>query len=229
MASRIVTKIARAAGRNQALKVAMLETRTFVTATNPLLEKHTIKVPTMGDSITEGTIVEWVASVGQMVNEDDVVALVETDKVTVDIKAEATGVLTQQFGEVDDTIEVGSDLYEIDTEAEATVAASEAPAKSEAPTPAAEPAKAQPAVAAVATDSAKSEDTSHRTPSIKFLGKDGWARVLSATESAPVVYAIPADYGRPAFTEEEMEALVLGGANLVPDVKNYSSGAKFGY
>ena len=54
----------------------------------------------MGDSITEGTIVEWTAQVGQMVKEGDVVALVETDKVTVDIKAEIDGVLIQQFGEV---------------------------------------------------------------------------------------------------------------------------------
>lgn len=48
----------------------------------------------------QGTIVEWTAAVGQMVEEGDVVALVETDKVTVDIKADMTGVLTQQFGAV---------------------------------------------------------------------------------------------------------------------------------
>lgn len=74
--------------------------RRCVSATVPSLEKHTIKVPSMGDSITEGTIVEWTAQVGQMVQEGDVVALVETDKVTVDIKAEINGVLMQQFGEV---------------------------------------------------------------------------------------------------------------------------------
>lgn len=49
---------------------------------------------------TQGTIVEWTASVGQMVEEGEVVALVETDKVTVDIKADMTGVITQQFGAV---------------------------------------------------------------------------------------------------------------------------------
>lgn len=72
----------------------------FISSTTPLLEKKTIKVPTMGDSITEGTIVEWTAAVGQAVQPDDVVALVETDKVTVEIKAELAGVLTQQFGQV---------------------------------------------------------------------------------------------------------------------------------
>ena len=40
---------------------------------------------------------EWTAAVGQAVKEGDVVALVETDKVTVDIKAEMDGVVTQQF------------------------------------------------------------------------------------------------------------------------------------
>lgn len=40
---------------------------------------------------------EWTASTGQAIKEGDVVALVETDKVTVDIKAEMEGVLTQQF------------------------------------------------------------------------------------------------------------------------------------
>jgi hypothetical protein len=45
--------------------------------------------------------------------------------------------------------------------------------------------------------------------------------------SAEVVYDIPANYGRLSFSEEEMEALIMGGANLVPDVKSYSSGATF--
>lgn len=43
---------------------------------------------------------EWTAQVGQMVKDGDVVALVETDKVTVDIKADMDGVVTQQFGEM---------------------------------------------------------------------------------------------------------------------------------
>ena len=48
--------------------------------------------------IVQGTIVEWVVGVGQAVKADDVIALIETDKVTVDIKAEMDGVVTQQFG-----------------------------------------------------------------------------------------------------------------------------------
>lgn len=44
-----------------------------------------------------------------------------------------------------------------------------------------------------------------------------------------VIYGVPSNYGRPKFTEDEMEALMLGGANLVPDVKKHSSGAVFKY
>lgn len=76
----------------------------FASPTSPLLDQVEINVPTMGDSITEGTIVEWVAQVGQYVKDGDVVALVETDKVTVDIKAERDGVVVEHFGEVDDTV-----------------------------------------------------------------------------------------------------------------------------
>jgi 2-oxoglutarate dehydrogenase E2 component (dihydrolipoamide succinyltransferase) len=62
------------------------------------MEKITVNVPSMGDSITEGTIVSWTVNVGQSVKEGDVLALVETDKVTVDIKAQMDGIITAQFG-----------------------------------------------------------------------------------------------------------------------------------
>jgi len=84
----------------QAPKVAECSAkfRRTIATTSILLDKKVMNVPTMGDSITEGTIVEWAASVGQAVKEGDVIALIETDKVTVDIKAEIDGVVTQQFG-----------------------------------------------------------------------------------------------------------------------------------
>jgi 2-oxoglutarate dehydrogenase E2 component (dihydrolipoamide succinyltransferase) len=65
-----------------------------------LLEPQVVKVPSMGDSITEGTIVDWEKKVGDAVTEGDVVALIETDKVTIDIKAEMDGVITALYGGV---------------------------------------------------------------------------------------------------------------------------------
>jgi biotin carboxyl carrier protein len=50
--------------------------------------------------LMQGTIVEWTVDVGQAVQEGDVIALIETDKVTVDIKAKSSGVVTQRFGNV---------------------------------------------------------------------------------------------------------------------------------
>ena len=57
--------------------------RRLISSTSTLLEKITVKVPTMGDSITEGTIVEWTAGVGEGIKEGQVVLIVETDKVSV--------------------------------------------------------------------------------------------------------------------------------------------------
>jgi len=195
--------------------------RSFVSATSAVLEKHTMKVPTMGDSITEGTIVEWMAQVGQKVEEEDVLVLIETDKVTVDIKAMTTGVLTKQFGAIDETVEVGADLCEIDTEAVATVEATEvvaaAPeADASAPSPAPVEAPSTPVLSSSGSSQA-------RTPSINFLGKEGWEKKLTVEPE----YVIPANYGRLLFSEEEMEALLMGGANIAPEIKEYSSGAVF--
>jgi len=74
--------------------------RSIATATRALAEKRIMKVPSMGDSITEGTIVEWTAVPGQAIKNGDVVAMIETDKVTVEIKGEVDGVITKQFGAV---------------------------------------------------------------------------------------------------------------------------------
>lgn len=101
----------------------------------------TIDVPTMGDSITEGTIVDIPVAPGDYVNVDDVVIVLETDKVSVDIRASEDGAVVEIHGEVDDVVEVGSALYRLDTDAEAPAAGAggggEAPKAVEAPTPAA--------------------------------------------------------------------------------------------
>ena len=60
------------------------------------------EVPTMGDSITEGTLIEWSKSVGDKIEVDDVVCIVETDKVSVDIRSEDAGVLMEVFAEIPD-------------------------------------------------------------------------------------------------------------------------------
>lgn len=64
----------------------------------------TINVPALGESITEGSIANWEKSVGDSVNVDDVIAIVETDKVTVDIKSAFAGKLVEQLAETSATV-----------------------------------------------------------------------------------------------------------------------------
>jgi 2-oxoglutarate dehydrogenase E2 component (dihydrolipoamide succinyltransferase) len=73
----------------------------------------------MGDSITEGTIVDLPVAPGEYVQTDDVVVVLETDKVSVDVRAPVAGRLVEVLGEVDDVVEVGSNLFRLDTDADA--------------------------------------------------------------------------------------------------------------
>ena len=73
----------------------------------------------MGDSITEGTIVDLPVAPGEYVQTDDVVVVLETDKVSVDVRAPEAGQLVEILGEVDDVVEVGSNLFRLDTDADA--------------------------------------------------------------------------------------------------------------
>jgi 2-oxoglutarate dehydrogenase E2 component (dihydrolipoamide succinyltransferase) len=106
----------------------------------------TINVPTMGDSITEGTIVDIPVAPGDYVNEDDVVIVLETDKVSVDVRASEGGKIVEILGEVDDVVGVGSALYRLDTDVTAPAAAASGVGAKEVPPP--PPASAPAAVAA---------------------------------------------------------------------------------
>lgn len=59
--------------------------------------KSVVKVPGMGDSITEGTVLEYKKQIGDFVAQDDIVAVVETDKVQIDLRAPIAGKLEKLF------------------------------------------------------------------------------------------------------------------------------------
>jgi pyruvate/2-oxoglutarate dehydrogenase complex dihydrolipoamide acyltransferase (E2) component len=107
-----------------------------------------LNVPSMGDSITEGTIVTWQKKAGDWVNVDDVVVVLETDKVSVDVRVPRAGLVKETMGGEGDTVAVGAPLAKIDTGApkpEGAAAAAPTPAPA-APKPA--PADATPPPAA---------------------------------------------------------------------------------
>jgi len=74
-----------------------------------------VTLPEMGESVTEGSIVEWRKRVGDFVAEGDALVDVTTDKVDVEVPATASGVITQILAGEGDTVSVGAALAEIDT------------------------------------------------------------------------------------------------------------------
>ena len=73
-----------------------------------------IKVPSVGESISEVTIAQWLKKEGEQVEMDEVIAELESDKATFELTAEASGVLHHKANE-GDTIEIGVVICEIDT------------------------------------------------------------------------------------------------------------------
>ena len=74
-----------------------------------------VTLPEMGESVTQGAIVEWRKGVGEFVAEGDPLVEVTTDKVDVEVPATVSGVVTQIAAKEGDTVAVGSLLAKIDT------------------------------------------------------------------------------------------------------------------
>jgi pyruvate/2-oxoglutarate dehydrogenase complex dihydrolipoamide acyltransferase (E2) component len=73
-----------------------------------------VQMPQMGESVTEGTILEWHVAEGEEVAEGDTVVEVSTDKIDAEVPAPASGVVTKILAQPDDTVEVGQALAQID-------------------------------------------------------------------------------------------------------------------
>jgi 2-oxoglutarate dehydrogenase E2 component (dihydrolipoamide succinyltransferase) len=83
-----------------------------------MLNMIEIKVPELAESISEGTIAQWLINVGDKVNKGESVVELETDKVNVEVNAEYTGVLTKVLKKPGETVEVGDVIAIIDENAE---------------------------------------------------------------------------------------------------------------
>src|SRR5688572_17747713 len=75
-----------------------------------------ITMPQMGDSVTEGTVLEWHKRVGEAVEADETLLEVSTDKVDAEVPAPVSGTLVRILVEADETVPVGTVLGEIDTD-----------------------------------------------------------------------------------------------------------------
>jgi len=174
-----------------------------------------VKVPTLGESVAEATIGEWLKQPGDTVALDEPIASLETDKVAVEVPSPIAGVMGQQIAAVGDTVNVGAVI--------ATIEAGNG--KTAAPAPAAKAEAAAPAPAATASDDGVTTlspavrrlvlEHGVDPSSIKGTGKDGRLTkedVLAAANAAPEATApatsaapAPATGGTPGRREERVK------------------------
>ena len=87
-----------------------------------------IKVPSVGESVSEVTIDQWLKNEGEAIERDKTVAVLESEKATVELPAEASGTLTKILKKRGDTAQVGETIAIIDTEAKPTVSTTQSTA-----------------------------------------------------------------------------------------------------
>jgi 2-oxoglutarate dehydrogenase E1 component len=92
-----------------------------------------IAIPSMGESVTEGVILEWLKQVGDPVQQDEGIVEVSTDKVDAELPSPATGVITETLVEVGDTVTVGQVVARMRGGAAPASSNGAAPAEAKAP------------------------------------------------------------------------------------------------
>jgi 2-oxoglutarate dehydrogenase E2 component (dihydrolipoamide succinyltransferase) len=112
-----------------------------------------VKIPTVGESITEVSLLKWTKKEGDLVNRDEVIAELESEKATFELNAEESGKLSQKAKE-GDTLKIGDVIATIDSDVAVSSAAQEAkPAAQQPPQQAAtQPAPSQATVTSVPND-----------------------------------------------------------------------------
>ncbi len=173
-----------------------------------------IKVPVLGESVTEATVSQWLKKPGESVTADEPLVELETDKVTVEVPAPSAGVLEAISADEGAEVEVGALLGMINENGAAKPAAMpETP--SPTPVPAAEPASTAaesttshtakdpgPAVRKIAAE--KGLDLSNMSGS----GKDGRVTKAEALAASPAAPAAQAKAPAPAVSKGEREERV---------------------
>lgn len=130
-----------------------------------------IKVPSLGESVSEATVATWFKQEGEAVMQDQPICELETDKVTLEVNASTTGVLKSIKAKVGDKVEPGGILGVIEAGAAGAVAA--APKAAEAPKPAAAPAPVATAVQEPPSVRKIAAEQGLNLANIPASGKDG--------------------------------------------------------
>jgi 2-oxoglutarate dehydrogenase E2 component (dihydrolipoamide succinyltransferase) len=171
-----------------------------------------IRVPTLGESVSEATIARWFKKPGEAVKADEPLVELETDKVTLEVNAPASGVLGDIVAQEGETVEPDALLGSIDEGGSAAAAPAKKDEKKEekkeAPKAESKPEPAKPAPAAKASDhgpavSRLSAESGVDPANVAGSGKDGrvtkgdmLAAIASGGTSAPS--SAPAQAARPS-------------------------------
>ncbi|CAI8162044.1 MAG: Dihydrolipoyllysine-residue succinyltransferase component of 2-oxoglutarate dehydrogenase complex [Flavobacteriales bacterium UBA4585] len=178
-----------------------------------------MKVPSPGESITEVEIATWLVSDGDYVEKDQAIAEVDSDKATLELPAEESGIITLK-AEEGDTVEVGQVVCLIDTNA-ARPEGSAAPAPA-APNPEPVAAPVAPAATTYATGTAspaaKKMMAETGASVAKGTGKDG--RITKADVIDAVASMGSSEHGERAQTRKKMSSLRRKLASRLVTVKN---------
>ena len=185
-----------------------------------------IRVPALGESVTEATIVKWFKNVGDAVKADEPMVELETDKVTVEVPAPASGKLSSISAAAGTTVNVGALLGAIEEGAAGAAAkpAATAPAAAPAALKIAEPAKVEtplsPAVRKIVTENKLDPATIPATGRDGRLTKGDVIEQLSRPAVIPV--SIPAAAPAPSGGEErvKMSRLRLTIARRLKEAQN---------
>lgn len=174
-----------------------------------------IKVPELAESISEGTVLQWLINVGDKVNKGESVVELETDKVNIEVNTDYTGVVTQVLKEPGDTVEVGdviAILEENVAEGAAPAAAPEKP-KEEAvnPSPAPTAAEVSKAARPIASPAARKLARERGIDLNEVNSSDPLGRIrphdVKGHTQAPVVKEEPkAEKARPASASIQVES-----------------------
>lgn len=128
------------AGANPVRQAITGDAASSVSHKNESGDTMDIKVPVMGESVTEGTLANWLVKPGQAVAQDDPIAEIETDKVAIEVPAPAAGVVSELVIKAGETVAIGTVI--------ARMTVGGAPAKSAASASSAAPSSAPPPKAA---------------------------------------------------------------------------------
>ncbi|ACO79142.1 dihydrolipoamide succinyltransferase [Azotobacter vinelandii CA] len=158
-----------------------------------------IKAPTFPESIADGTVATWHKKPGEAVKRDELIVDIETDKVVMEVLAEADGVIAEIVKNEGDTVLSGELLGKLTEGGAATAAPAAAPAPAAAAPAAAEAPILSPAARKIAEENAIAADSITGTGKGGRVTKEDAVAAAEAKKSAPAGQPAPAATAAPLF------------------------------